>query len=39
MQALTTYLEGREDLRLRKDELLAYAMPLWEELMAEEKLK
>jgi exonuclease SbcD len=39
MQALASYLETRETLKSRKDELLAYAKSLWDELEAEERLK
>jgi hypothetical protein len=39
MTALASYLETRETLKSRKDELLAYAKPLWDELESEERLK
>ncbi|HEX5324788.1 MAG TPA: exonuclease SbcCD subunit D [Capsulimonadaceae bacterium] len=39
MQALASYLETRETLKSRKDELLTYAKPLWDELESEERLR
>lgn len=39
IQALSAYFETRETLKGRKDELLNYARPLWEELEQEERLK